>query len=48
MAAALGAKPLQFLFTTMPGVLCLSLGSGLDILGLWWTSRLATAAEQNR
>jgi tight adherence protein B len=48
MAAALGAKPLQFLFTTMPGVLCLSLGSGLDILGLWWTSRLATAAEQTR
>ena len=48
MAAALGAKPLQFLFATMPGVLCLSLGSGLDILGLWWTSRLATAAEQTR
>lgn len=48
MAAALGAKPLQFLFGTMPGALCLSLGSGLDILGLWWTSRLATAAEQIR
>ena len=48
MAAALGAKPLQFLFTTMPGALCLSLGSGLDILGLWWTSRLAMAAEQDR
>jgi tight adherence protein B len=48
MAAALGAKPLQFLFATMPGALCLSLGSGLDILGLWWTSRLATAAERTR
>jgi tight adherence protein B len=46
MAAALGADPLRFLFGTMPGALCLILGSGLDILGLWWTSRLATAAEQ--
>jgi tight adherence protein B len=46
MAAALGARPLSFLFATLPGVLCLTLGVGLDALGLWWTSRLAAAAEQ--
>lgn len=46
MAAALGAKPLTFLFTTLPGVLCLSLGITLDAVGLWWTTHLATSAEQ--
>lgn len=46
MAAALGARPLSFLFGTLPGVLSLTLGLALDTLGLWWTSRLATAAEQ--
>lgn len=48
MAAALGAKPLSFLFATLPGALCLTLGLGLDVLGLWWTSRLAAAAEQSQ
>ena len=48
MAAALGAQPLRFLFATLPGALCLSLGCGLDVLGLWWTSRLATSAEETR
>jgi tight adherence protein B len=46
MAAALGAHPLRFLFGTIPGALCLAVGTGLDALGLWWTARLATAAEQ--
>jgi tight adherence protein B len=46
MAAALGAKPLSFLFGTLPGAACLTLGIGLDVVGLWWTSHLATAAEQ--
>jgi tight adherence protein B len=48
MATALGAHPLSFLLTTPPGALCLILGCGLDALGLWWTSRLATAAENPR
>ena len=48
MAAALGAKPLSFLFATLPGALCLTLGIGLDALGLWWTARLATAAERSQ
>jgi tight adherence protein B len=46
MAAALGAHPLRFLFATIPGALCLGVGIGLDALGLWWTARLATVAEQ--
>jgi len=48
MAAALGANPLTFLFATLPGALCLTLGIGLDTLGLWWTARLATTAEQSQ
>jgi tight adherence protein B len=48
MAAALGAQPLSFLFGTLPGALCLTLGLGLDALGLWWTARLASAAEQRQ
>jgi len=46
MAAALGARPLTFLFTTLPGALCLGLGTTLDALGLWWTARLASSAER--
>ncbi|WP_329248147.1 type II secretion system F family protein [Actinoallomurus sp. NBC_01490] len=45
MAAALGAKPWEFLFGSLPGALCLCLGAALDALGLWWTSHLATSAE---
>lgn len=48
MAVALGARPFAFLFGTVPGGLCLVLGIGLDALGLWWTRRLATAAEELR
>ncbi|MCO5970047.1 type II secretion system F family protein [Actinoallomurus soli] len=48
MAVALGARPFAFLFGTLPGGLCLALGTGLDALGLWWTRRLATAAEELR
>jgi tight adherence protein B len=45
MAAALGAHPLAFLFGTLPGAACLVAGVGLDLLGLWWTGRLAAAVE---
>lgn len=48
MAAALGARPLRFLFETFPGALCLGMGLALDVLGLWWTSHLASNAEQVR
>ncbi len=46
MAATLGANPLTFLLTTLPGLACVILGVGLDALGLWWTAKLAEAAEQ--
>lgn len=48
MAAALGANPLGFLFGTLPGAGCLLLGVGLDLVGLWWTRRLARNAEALR
>ncbi len=48
MAVALGAHPFGFLFGTLPGVLCLSLGVTLDALGMWWTQRLTQAAEESR
>ncbi|MBO2455525.1 type II secretion system F family protein [Actinomadura barringtoniae] len=48
MAAALGANPLAFLFGTLPGLGCLLTGLALDATGLWWTRRLARAAEVPR
>ncbi|MBC6456317.1 type II secretion system F family protein [Actinomadura sp. HBU206391] len=48
MAAALGARPLAFLFGTTAGAGCLLAGVGLDLLGLWWTQRLAAAAGASR
>jgi tight adherence protein B len=48
MGAALGARPLAFLFGSLPGLACLLLGLGLDALGLWWTRRLAAGALVSR
>jgi tight adherence protein B len=45
MAAALGAHPLTFLFTTLPGLVCLIVGVSLDTTGILWTRRIATSAE---
>jgi tight adherence protein B len=45
MAAALGAHPLTFLFTTLPGFVCLIVGVALDATGIVWTRRIATSAE---
>jgi tight adherence protein B len=44
MGAALGARPLVFLFGSLPGLVCLLAGLGLDALGLWWTGHLAARA----
>lgn len=44
LAAALGARPLDFLFGTPVGVGCLAVAVGLDALGLLWTGRLADGA----
>lgn len=48
LAAGLGARPLQVLLHTPPGVLCLAAGSALDALGLWWMSRLVARARGAR
>ncbi|MBT2206814.1 type II secretion system F family protein [Actinomadura sp. NEAU-AAG7] len=45
MAAALGAHPISFLCGSLPGLACLTTGVGLNATGLWWTRRLARAAE---
>ncbi|MEO5877723.1 MAG: type II secretion system F family protein [Streptosporangiaceae bacterium] len=45
MAAALGARPLTFLCTTLPGLVCLLVGVTLDATGIYWTRRIATSAE---
>ena len=48
MAAALGADPLSFLCGSLPGLACLIAGVALDIAGVYWTTRLARAAETLR
>lgn len=45
MAAALGAHPIPFLCSTLPGLACLITGTTLNLLGLHWTRRLAKFAE---
>jgi tight adherence protein B len=45
MAAALGAHPIPFLCSTLPGLACLITGISLNLLGLHWTRRLAKSAE---
>jgi tight adherence protein B len=45
MAAALNMHPLDFLFGTFPGLMCLIAGIALDACGLWWTNRMATQAQ---
>ena len=44
LGAALGARPLSFLFGSVPGLACLLAGVDLDAAGLWWTRRLTAAA----
>ncbi|GAA2719626.1 hypothetical protein GCM10010439_05660 [Actinocorallia aurantiaca] len=45
MSWSLGADPLGFLFTTLPGLACLLLALLLDAAGLLWTKHIATRAE---
>lgn len=48
MAAALGAHPIPFLCGTLPGLACLLTAIALNATGLYWTRRLAHAAESPR
>ncbi|MEV4174498.1 type II secretion system F family protein [Nonomuraea sp. NPDC049709] len=45
MAGALNMHPLDFLFGSIPGFMCLVTGVVLDVCGLWWTNRMATRAQ---
>ncbi|WP_030163483.1 type II secretion system F family protein [Spirillospora albida] len=45
MAAAMGARPLGFLFGTLPGLACLLTGVALNLAGLYWTRRMARSAH---
>lgn len=45
MAGALNMHPLTFLFGSTPGFLCLLSGLTLDACGLWWTTHMATQAQ---
>jgi len=44
MSWSLGADPLRFLFTTLPGLTCLLLSLLLEATGLLWTRRITTRA----
>lgn len=45
LGVSMGARPVQFLLRTGAGLLCLTLGVCLALLGVWWVERLASAAE---
>ncbi|MGW0810517.1 type II secretion system F family protein [Nonomuraea sp. NPDC002799] len=45
MAGALNMHPLDFLFGSIPGLMCLIAGLALDACGLWWTNRMAAKAQ---
>ena len=44
LAGALGAHPLRVLLETPVGLVALTAGLGLDLLGVWWTGRLVMSA----
>lgn len=46
LGRSIGGDPVGFLLGTPAGNLCLLLGAGLAVLGLWWVERLAAAVER--
>ena len=42
----LGAEPLAWLTGTAVGRVCLAIGVGLTLAGLWWTGRIAATVER--
>ncbi|MFI6502333.1 type II secretion system F family protein [Nonomuraea typhae] len=47
MASALGMRPLDFLFGGLVGMGCLVGGVSLVACGMWWTGRMASAAQDS-
>lgn len=47
LGSMLGARPVAVLLTTPLGLACLVAGTALDLLGVWWTARIARAVERS-
>jgi tight adherence protein B len=45
LGLSVGAEPLRFLLHTTAGLVCLSAGVALALLGMWWVEHLSSAAE---
>jgi tight adherence protein B len=41
-----GADPVGFLFTTLPGIVCLAAGLALVLAGLTWIESIAAGVER--
>jgi tight adherence protein B len=46
MGSGAGGDPWGFLLGTPPGWVCLGLGLGLGLLGLWWIEVIADAVDR--
>jgi tight adherence protein B len=46
LGGTIGGDPVGFLLGTLAGNLCLLLGAGLAVLGVWWVERLAAGVER--
>lgn len=46
LGSGLGASPVAWLVGSVPGVLVLVVGLGLEVAGLWWMSRLTKSVER--
>ncbi|WP_283139770.1 type II secretion system F family protein [Rhizohabitans arisaemae] len=44
LGVAMGMEPFSYLFGTLPGLICLVIGIGLNLVGLAWVRRLVKAA----
>ena len=45
LGSSMGIRPWQILLQTFGGQVCLVLGCGLELVGLWWTDRLVTSVS---
>jgi tight adherence protein B len=46
LGSALGGDPLDLLLHNQAGELCLAAGTGLSMVGIWWTGRLISSVGQ--